>query len=64
MSFIAWFANEEFDLVNYPDTAVEAGFAEGMRQAAVKCREIAQQRFLEIDQAVSIDEDIAKEFNL
>ena len=64
MSFKAWFDEDKHDLYNYPIEAMEEAFNEGRRQAAKRCKEIAEQRFLAENQAVKIDDKISKEFGI
>lgn len=61
-SFRSWYDEDEHDTYNFPDEAMEAAWNEAVKQAVLRCREIAQQRFLGKDQAVSIDNAIAAQF--
>jgi len=64
MSFKAWLDEDEHDLYNFPDEAMEKAFNEGSKQAALKCKQIAQQRYLAENQAVEIDAAISEKFNV
>ena len=64
MSFKVWFDEDKHDLYNFPIEAMEEAFNEGKKQAAKRCKEIAQQRYMAENQAVQIDEQISKEFEV
>ena len=64
MSFESWYDEDDHDTYNFPEEAMKLAFEEGVRQAAKRCKEIAQQHYLAENQAVLIDGKINSEFGL
>ena len=62
--FKVWFDKDVHDLYNYPEESMEEAFNAGIKEAAKRCKQIAQQRYLAENQAVSIDLKISEEFGV
>ena len=65
MSFDNWYHKEDdAEEYRFLKDAMKAAFEEGAKQAAKRCKEIAQQHYLAENQAVLIDGKITSEFGL